>query len=238
LAKNFADQEIGAVVGNLTITPGESLLSKMNHSFYKFFRQTPRIWESAIDSASFWSGELCAFRKSLLGRIEEDIVNDDRYILLKIRSKGYRAICDPKSRVYEHDAEDAQGQVIHRRRTTAGTIQGTLRFKHLLFNRKYGWFGMLVFPSHLLRVVLLPMLLLVVQILAPVAVLNLWSPNGPMWLAAGVMTLFLACLFEAGRKLLSSLFYSIIVQIAVLAGLIDYITKKHTVLWIRVPKRW
>jgi len=238
LVKNFADQSIGAVVGNLTIISGKSLASKMNHLFYRIFRQKLRMWESTFDSASFWSGELCSFRKSLLERIEEDIINDDRYILLRIRSKGYRCICESASHVYESDAESVRGQIMHKRRTTAGTIQGTLRFKHILFNPKYGLFGMLIMPAHFFRVTLLPILLLVVEALTPVAVFVLWPVTGLFWLGAAVMVLVSLGLFERGRRMLSSLFYGVIVQVAVLAGVADYILKRHTVLWTPVSKTW
>ena len=236
LVKNFADETVGAVVGNLTLVSGKSIVSKMNQLFYRIFRQWLRTWESTFDSASFWSGELCAFRKCLLERLDEDIINDDRYILLKIRSKGYRCICEPSSHVYEHDAESVLGQITHKRRTTAGMIQGTLRFKHILFSPKYGLFGMLILPAHFFRVILLPILLLVVEALSPVAVLVLWSSTGLYWLGAVVMVLVSLSLFKSGRKMFSSLFYGVIVQVAVLAGIADYILKRHTVLWKTIVK--
>jgi hypothetical protein len=43
-------------------------------------------------------------------------------------------------------------------------------------------------------------------------------------------------LFKRGRKVLSSLFYGVIVQVAVIAGVADYILKRHTVLWKTVVK--
>lgn len=236
LVKNFADQSAGAAVGNLTIISGKSMASKMNHLFYRIFRQRLRTWESAFDSASFWSGELCAFRKCLLERLDEDIINDDRYILLKIRSKGYRCICEPSSHVYERDAESVLGQIMHKRRTTAGTIQGTLRFKHMLFSPKYGLFGMLILPAHFFRVILLPILLLVVEALSPVAALVLWPSTGLFLSGAAVTVLVSLSLFKRGRDMLSSLLYGVIIQVAVLAGVADYILKRHTVLWKTIMK--
>lgn len=236
LVKNFADQSIGAVVGNLTLAPSESIISKMNHLFYRFFRQKLRMWESRFDSASFWSGELCAFRKSVLKRLAEDVIGDDRYILLKIRSKGYRCICEPSSLVYEPDAENVLGQIAHKRRMTAGTIQGTLRFKHMLFNSEYGFFGTLIFPFHIFRVILLPLLLLILEVLTPIVVWVLWCLNGQFWLAAGIAALVLLGLFELGRKLLLSLLYGIVVQVAILVGVADYILKRYNVLWTPIAK--
>jgi len=237
LVENFADEKVGAVVGNLTLVSGKSMISKMNHLFYKIFRQKVREWESKFDSASFWSGELCAFRKSFLERLEEDIINDDRYILLKIRSKGYRCISETLSHVYEKDAEDVLGQINHKRRTTAGTIQGTLRFKHMFCNPKYGLFGMLIFPAHFFRVVLLPILLLIIEVLSPFAIfVFLSSFTGAVWLAVAVIVLTILSVFNKGRRLLSSLCYGVFVQIGVIGGIIDYILKRQGVLWKKIPK--
>jgi len=238
LVKNFADPRVGAVVANLIIIPGNSLVSKMNHLFYKFFRQKPRVWESLLDSASFWSGELCAFRKSVVSFIEEDIINDDRYILLKTRSQGYRAICDQDAYVYESDAENIRGQLVHKRRTVAGTIQGSVRFKHLLFNPKYGWFGMLIFPMHIIRIIALPIIFLFIEVLTPLIVFVFFPITGLYMVTAVLFVAAFLLIFKKGRSLFLSLSYSVIVQIAILTGICDYLTKKSNVLWVRVPKRW
>jgi biofilm PGA synthesis N-glycosyltransferase PgaC len=237
LVENFADEKVGAAVGNLTLVSGKSMTSRMNHLFYKIFRQKLRELESKFDSASFWSGELCAFRKSLLERLDEDIINDDRYILLKIRSRGYRCISEALSHVYEKDAEDVSGQIHHKRRTTAGTIQGTLRFKHMLCNPKYGLFGMLIFPAHIFRVTLLPILLLIIEILCPFAIIVFISSfAGATWLAVAVIALALLSLFGKGRRLLSLLFYAVLVQIGIIGGILDSVFKRQDVLWKKIVK--
>jgi len=234
LVKNFGDPKVGAVVSSLKVASGKSRISKMNALFFEFFRQKPRILESTLDSASFWSGALCAFRKSLLEKINENMINDDRYILLKIRSKGHRAICDPASHAYEREVENIRDQLVQKRRRTAGVIQGTLKFKHMLLNPKYGWFGMLIFPAHFLQIILLPILLLIIQFLSPAVILVLLSSVEIFWFAIGALILILLSLLKSGQKILYLIFYGVIVQIAILAGAIDYITKKYTVLWVRV----
>jgi len=236
LVKNFADPEVGAVVGNLTITSDKSVVGKMNHLFFQIFRQKVRMWESSLDSVSFLSGELCAFRKSVLGKLEENIINDDRFILLKTRSVGLRCVCEPLARVYEGTPAGFSAQIIQKRRTTTGAIQGTVRFKHLLLKPKYGFFGMLILPSYLFRVILLPFLLFFLEVLTPIVVWILWFSSGPVWLSVGIATLLFLGLFESGRKLLLSLFYGLIVQTAIFAGITDYILRRRSVLWPKVDK--
>ena len=240
LVGNFADNTVGAVVGNVTLASGKSIASKMNHAYYRIFRQKLREEESRFDSASFWSGELCAFRKSILERLDEDIINDDRYILLKIRSKGYRCISEPLSHVCERDAENIMGQIDHKRRTTAGTIQGTLRFRRMFLNPKYGLFGMLIFPAHFFRVILLPILLLITEILTPFVVFSLFLSAGMIWLIVmltlAATILVMLSLFDKGRKLLFSLIYGFVVQAAIVGGIVDYVLKRQSVLWKTIGK--
>ncbi|RLI41941.1 hypothetical protein DRO69_10980 [Candidatus Bathyarchaeota archaeon] len=170
--------------------------------------------------------------------IEEDIINDDRYILLKTRSQGYRAICDQDAYVYESDAENIRGQLVHKRRTVAGTIQGSVRFKHLLFNPKYGWFGMLIFPMHIIRIIALPIIFLFIEVLTPLIVFVFFPITGLYMVTAVLFVAAFLLIFKKGRSLFLSLSYSVIVQIAILTGICDYLTKKSNVLWVRVPKRW
>lgn len=237
LVKNFADETVGAVVGNVTLVSSKSVTSRMNHLFYKIFRQRLRELESKIDSASFWSGELCAFRKSIIEKLDEDIINDDRYILLKTRSKGYRCIAEPLAHVYEKDAEKVSGQIDHKRRTTTGTIQGTLRFRYMMFNSKYGLFGMLILPAHFLRIILLPILLLILEILSPIVILVSFSSSiGITLLTLAIIFIALLSMSKLGRNILFSLLYGAFVQIAVISGIVDYIRGRYSVTWKMIAK--
>lgn len=238
LLKNFADPKVGAVAADVTIVSGITVASKMNHLFYHYFRQKPRIWESELDSVSFCSGHLLAFYKNVVGKIKEDAINDDRYILLKTRSKGYRCICEPLSHAYEADTGEFSSQITQKRRTTAGSIQGTTQFKNLLFNPEYGFFGTLMFPFHLLRVILLPFLLLLLEILAPIVIWTSWPSFWSLLLYVGIPIILLLGLFKHGRRILLSLAYGVIVQISVFIGIIDYVLKRYDLLWARVGNPW
>ena len=47
IVKNFADERIGAVVGNLTLVPSKSIISKINNLFQLYFREKLRIFVSS-----------------------------------------------------------------------------------------------------------------------------------------------------------------------------------------------
>ena len=237
LVRNFADPKVGAAVADVIIVSGETIASRMNQIFYDYFRRKPRIWESELDSVSFCSGHLLAFYKKVVGKIDEDVINDDRYILLKTRSKGYRCVCEPLSHVCEADTGEFSSQIMQKRRTTAGAIQGTIRFKNLQFNPKYGFFGTIILPFSFLRVVFLPFLLFVLEILSPIVIWTLLSSNWFFWTIT-IITILLVCLSNSIRKIFLSLSYGIIIQIAVFIGIMDYVFKRYSPLWTRVGGPW
>jgi biofilm PGA synthesis N-glycosyltransferase PgaC len=236
LVKNLADPDVGAVVGSLVISPGKSIFGRMNYLFFRMFRQKIRVWESKIDSVSFLSGELCAFRKSIVGKISERAINDDRFILLKTRSMGLRCVCEPLAHVSESTPSSLSDHLAQKRRTTMGAIQGTMRFKHLLFNPKYGLFGKLILPAYLIRLILFPFLLLLLESLFPLVMLLLLFSNAAIWMAVGLVTVGMFSLFPLGRKTLLPFLYGIIVQIAILMGMSDYLLGKQSVLWLKIDK--
>ena len=225
LVRNFADENVGAVVGNLTLD-GNDTVNRMNSAFYKIFRQSAREWESEIDSASFFSGELLAFRKSLVDNIDENVVSDDQYILFEIRKKGYRGICEKEAFVFERDVETMRGQINHKRRTLVGTLQVFSKNRSVLFNPKYGFFGMLIAPAYLLRIVINPFLLFLVPMF-----LIIYAPYILLLL---LVTLVLMAILS--RRLLMALLYGLVVQLAVILGIIDYATRNYTVLWRKKGK--
>jgi len=225
LIENFADETVGAVVGNVVLG-GDGIINKMNSGFYKFFRQNIREWESKIDSVSFFSGEFLAFRKHLIQKIDESAVSDDLYILFELRKKGMRCICDERAYVFERDVETLRGQINHKRRTFVGTLQAFIKNWDILFNLKYGFFGMLIAPAYILRMLSYPFLIFILSVY-----LLFYVPLILLFL------LVLASLITiASRRAILALLYGVVVQIAAFLGIVDYLTGNYTVLWSKKGK--
>jgi len=62
-------------------------------------------------------GELMAFRKDLVDRVDADAVSDDFHILLKVRKRGYLCVSAEDAFVSEMDVEILGRQLSHKRRT-------------------------------------------------------------------------------------------------------------------------
>jgi len=119
-----------------------------------------RYREGLVDSASSLDGKLLAFRKSLLKKIPEDAFADDFEITLLIRKKGYRCVIDKDSFVNEIPPKTLKEDIKRMRRVLRLTILTSFRHLNILFNPKYGKFGLLIFPFRRFLNLLSPFFLL------------------------------------------------------------------------------
>jgi cellulose synthase/poly-beta-1,6-N-acetylglucosamine synthase-like glycosyltransferase len=234
MVRNFADPTVGAVVARYKME-GSSLLSKLVSLLFSIFREKVRHYESNIDSASFFTGELLAYRRVLVEAIDENAVADDQFILLKIRQKGYRCVTEPASEVLEYIPDQARQTFQHRRRTMYGTLYVSAMFKDLLFRRKYGFFGCYIFPMSIARIVLLPVACFFFEI----SLLYLLASVSMNFLV--VVAIILLCLlvlsFAFRRNAIPSIFSVLILQTAMILGIVDFLTgnPKHRV-WSKLKK--
>ncbi len=121
------------------------------HHLYKFL-------ESGVDSVFIVFGELFAFRRDLIERINEDAASDDLEIALSIRKKGYKIRYSPDAEVKEK-VPSAQKEVrIQKTRRIFGIVQAMINNFDFFLNPRYGTYGLLIFPTHFLQMTLGPFL--------------------------------------------------------------------------------
>ena len=233
----FSNPQIGGAVGNLyfpKFSASESLIS----DYFRLFRNNIRALESKIDSVSFFSGELCAFRRHLIASIPENTISDDLDILLQIRKQNFLAVYVQNAFVIERRPPKLREFMRQTSRTMQGTIQGIMSHKSMLFNRQYSWFGMLILPAYLLRVLLLPVLLLITEFMFILLLsteyhllLAIIFINPFITLLLAVTAVILMYFFRQFIKLLLFLF---IVQLAMLAGIYHYLRKHENYIWTKI----
>lgn len=122
------------------------------------YKNKIRIAESKVSSTSWLSGEACAFRKGLVECVEENSLADDSNVALQIISKGYRVIANEDSFFMERSPTKFNEYFVVKVRKALGGQQEVLRFRRLLFNRTYGFFGQIIFPHRLLVEIINPIL--------------------------------------------------------------------------------
>jgi poly-beta-1,6-N-acetyl-D-glucosamine synthase len=232
LVDNFSDPTIGAVVGKYSMH-GKGLLAAGMSYLFSLLKASLRDIESKIDSASYFTGELIAFRRALVPSFISNTIADDQFILLEVRRQGYRCITEPACEVTENIVESFRDNIKHRCRTTFGTLQVTALYKHMLFNPKYGAFGSFILPMYLIRILFFPIGALLFEISLTIVVIQFlfFSPWDAIFVGV-IGILLLVTLILLGRKLYQIFSSVLVLQISVTLGFFDFIKgKRDNAVW-------
>lgn len=151
LVRKF-DKNTGAVLPRYVpsgmLTYWDKFFHKLHH-IYKFL-------EAEADSVFIVFGELFAFRKELIEKINEEATADDLEIALNIRKKGYKINYCPDVEVKEKIPSRKREIRIQKIRRIFGIIQAMANNFHFFLNPKYGVYGLLIFPTHFFQMTLGP----------------------------------------------------------------------------------
>lgn len=121
IIQNFHDPKIGAVSGVYQVKKTEHSSTGGAEQIYWKYETFVRLQESKLDSLLGGHGHLYAIRKELYFYPPPGTINDDYVIPVRIVSRGYRAIYEPKAVGWEQAAEMAGFQ--RRVRIMAGNVQ-------------------------------------------------------------------------------------------------------------------
>jgi poly-beta-1,6-N-acetyl-D-glucosamine synthase len=142
LVANFADPNVGAVSGELMLTPAQRDAAVGDGvSFYWRYEKFIRRHESRAGSTVGATGAIYAIRRTLFEPIPADTILDDVVIPLRIARRGYRVLFEPAARAYDSAGATAREEFVRKVRTIAGTFQLFAR-ERWLFNprRNRLWF--------------------------------------------------------------------------------------------------
>jgi cellulose synthase/poly-beta-1,6-N-acetylglucosamine synthase-like glycosyltransferase len=136
LVADFADPTVGAVSGELMMTPNETGEAiGAGASFYWRYEKFIRRSESQANSTVGATGAVYAIRRTLFEPIPEDTILDDVLIPMRIVSRGYRVLLEPEARAYDAASASAKQEFVRKVRTIAGTFQLFAREHWLLSPR-------------------------------------------------------------------------------------------------------
>jgi len=119
----FSDKRIG-VAGGLPIVGNSE-----NGTIAKSASVILRIMTRALKELSlkgelvYVMGNLYGFRTSLVQRIPDGVVNDDAYVAMLVRSKGYKAVLAPGAQFLTRVPSSIPDYIAQRRRVTFGHMQ-------------------------------------------------------------------------------------------------------------------
>jgi len=122
LVRNFADEEVGAVSGDVVLTGPRASLALSEDLYYRYERWMQRA-ESDVGSMIGADGALYAIRRALFVPQPDDTILDDLAIPMTIVRSGHRVVFEGAARALEQGSESAKEEFSRKARVIAGAMQ-------------------------------------------------------------------------------------------------------------------
>jgi cellulose synthase/poly-beta-1,6-N-acetylglucosamine synthase-like glycosyltransferase len=122
LTQNFADPQVGAVSGDVTLIGERASLGRSEDLYYRYERWVQRA-ESEIGSMIGADGALYAIRRELFTPPGADTILDDMAIPMAVVRAGYRVVYEGTARALEQGSETAREEFARKMRVIAGAVQ-------------------------------------------------------------------------------------------------------------------
>jgi cellulose synthase/poly-beta-1,6-N-acetylglucosamine synthase-like glycosyltransferase len=160
LVAHFRNPRIGVVTGKGVILNEDEKVGR-SESLYQRILNLLRRAEDNMDSTFYVKGEATAVRKDLLENLERCSETFDTTVGLFARQKGFRTVYDSRVKFYEY-APLTQSEWIKQKTIRAANLVKVLfRFKHMMFKREYGKYGLLILPMNFAMLVVVPLAILI-----------------------------------------------------------------------------
>ncbi len=174
----FTSAKVGAVCGHdspINLNNWQlKLFNLQNHVGTGFVRRAL----SLIDCLPIVSGNIGAFRKSVISEIggfRNNFIGEDLELTFRIHKAGYKVVFQPRAQVFTESPSSISAFWKQRVRWGRGFIQTLKIHKNMVFNPKYGLFGMFL-GFNALSMIVIPALQFVSLFILPILILNHQSP--------------------------------------------------------------
>jgi len=151
----FRNPKIAAVTPALKVENAKNTLEKAQYAEY-MLNILLRKMLALIDSVHVTPGVFSVYRKKVLlelGGFDKDNLTEDMEIALRIHGAGY-SIENNMNAVSYTACPEKMGELYKQRvRWYRGGLQNAVKYKHMLFNRKYGNLGVFFLPFNLIIII-------------------------------------------------------------------------------------
>jgi cellulose synthase/poly-beta-1,6-N-acetylglucosamine synthase-like glycosyltransferase len=224
LVGHFIDPEIGAVTGKEIVIGKDKDLGPQLERTYRLFYDFMRTAETNMDSTPDTKGEILAVRREVCNNLLPILSHSpnasfDSCVPYQGKRMGYRTVYDEQARYYEYAPASFSDRLRQQIRRATVLIGAMFLFKDMILRKKFGKFGLLIFPVHFVLECVLPSVfmvgilgLIVSTVLNPLKVVLLWAvvaiatiagPRSRLFSFAFVQSqfaLFIAIFRLAGRR--------------------------------------
>jgi biofilm PGA synthesis N-glycosyltransferase PgaC len=155
LVSAMDDDKIASVTPALKVLKPRNILEKIQHAEYLlniFLRKSL----SFIDSIHVTPGVFSIYRKSVLeevGGFDEKNLTEDMEIALSIQNAGYRIENRLDAISYTICPSSLKDLFKQRLRWYRGALQNTVKYRHMIFRRKYGNLGIFLLPFNFISII-------------------------------------------------------------------------------------
>lgn len=146
---NFTNERIAVVLPLLKVSRPKNLWQKMQWLEYivnMFYKKLM----SGLDCVHVSPGPFSVYRADVLkkvGGFDENNLTEDLEITLRLQSKNYRIVQLLDAEVFTIAPKTFKELYRQRNRWYKGSIINALRYRYMMFNRKYGDFGFIQMPT-------------------------------------------------------------------------------------------
>jgi len=153
----FSSKKVGCVITPVKVVETRNLyrgLQKIEYTFTALIRELM----SRIDTLYYSHGVSSLFRTDLvkkIGYFDENNLTEDLEIAMRLRSKGYEIKMASKALNYTRVPETFKTLWNQRVRWYRGFLHNILKYKHVLFRKKYGTYGNFQLPLNLFSLIIL-----------------------------------------------------------------------------------
>jgi poly-beta-1,6-N-acetyl-D-glucosamine synthase len=242
IVRHFDDPKVGGVCGRFEARDLHDTSTGEGGSIYWKIERMLRTGESNLDSCIHMSGEITAFRANAVEKLDTTQLSEDFDMAVSIRKSGLRIIYEPYAIAYEPAPTNISDLKTQKKRIVIGTLQVLFKHKDMLFNPKYGWYGVLTLTSHKLFQLLTPFALMVTMLSS----ILLFFINYNWWIHALIILEITAIaltilsfiltplrLFKH-NKLLNFVKYFVASNLIVILGWYDFLRGKKIVTWKKI----
>jgi cellulose synthase/poly-beta-1,6-N-acetylglucosamine synthase-like glycosyltransferase len=122
LVRNFADDTVGAVSGDVALEGERAALASSEDLYYRYERWL-QACESRIGTMVGVDGALYAIRRELFVPPPVDTILDDMAIPMAVARAGRRVVFEPEAQAHERGSETATEEFVRKSRVVAGAVQ-------------------------------------------------------------------------------------------------------------------
>lgn len=157
LVQSFDNKKVGAVISSIKVHNPKNVYEKMQKIEY-IMSVFLRKLMTKIGTLLITHGVLSVYRTNVirkLGGFDTKILTEDLEIAMRLKSKGYIIKSELDSITYTKVPNNFMRLWDQRIRWARGFIESHIKYKNLLFDKKYGRIAYFQYPLNILTVVML-----------------------------------------------------------------------------------